>query len=140
MLLNMRAIPPAPQTFDGSIRDFFEQHIQSVLPPPEEVCYWHDRLIGFASTNSPLAVRYVPGNTRGEVCRTATGAEFKPTDNSPAWWMHFVAFQGLRDARLEDVPSHMFETTRLIPRNISTVGWHVAYILNAKDRNTDWQR
>jgi hypothetical protein len=77
-----------------------------------------DRLVAFASSDKRLPVRYVSGHTRGEVCRTLSGVEFKPTDNSPGWWMHYVAFHGLRDARLEDVPSYMFETTRLIPENI----------------------
>jgi hypothetical protein len=53
--------------------------------------------------------------------------------------MHFVAFNGIRDARLEDVPTHMFVATRMLRPNINTAGWHVAHIFNAKDRQTDWQ-
>jgi hypothetical protein len=135
-----RAIPQAPENFDGTVADFYEQHIVHVLPSPQEVSYWHEQLVAYASSGKPLPVRYVSGTTRGEVCQALAGGDFKPTDNSPAWWMHFVAFHGVRTACLDDVPSHMFETARLIPRNISTAGWHVAHILNAKDRNTDWQR
>jgi len=113
--------------------------MEQVLPPAAEVHYWHDRLLAFANSGKPLPVRYASGKVRGDVCRTITGAAFRPTDNSPAWWMHFVAFNSMRDARLDEVPCHMFEAMRLMPRNISTAGWHVAHIISAKDRNTDWQ-
>ena len=33
----------------------------------------------------------------------------------------------------------MFEVSRCLPTNINGAGWHVAHILNTKDRNIEWK-
>jgi hypothetical protein len=134
-----RSIPTAPTEFDGTVAEFVDLHMEGVLPQRAEVAYWHERLLEFAASGEPLPVRYTSDQERGVTCISATGAAVKPTDNSPAWWMHFVCFNGIRDARLQDVPSHMFEVAREMRANVSTAGWHVAHILDAKDRNTNWR-
>jgi hypothetical protein len=135
----MRLIPHSPLTFNGTLTELFESHILAVLPDVEEVEHIHRRLVTYINQADPsFLVRYVGGCERGEVYVTGSGARFKATDNSPAWWMHYLAFNRIRDFNLDDAPTHMFEAGRQMPGNINTAGWHVAHILNAKDRDVDW--
>src|SRR5512141_2914210 len=137
----MRLIPSAPQSFEGTLMALYQRHAAKVLPEAEEVAYWHTRIVRFCEQEDAVfVVRQVAGTPRGDVLQTFSRQRFKASDNSPGWWMHFVTFNGLRDARFEDMPTHMFQTARLIPSNINKAGWHVAHIYNAKDRNTDWRR
>ena len=76
---------------------------------------------------------------RGQEYQTASGERLVPSDNAPAWWMHYVAFTCSRPPDLTAMPTHMFEVAQRIPSHVSAAGWHVAHIYNAKDRNTDWQ-
>lgn len=112
-----------------------------VLPDPEQVAHQHRRMLEYCQQADPLfIVRALTSTERGQIYRTASGSRFVPSDNSPAWWMHFVTFNGIADARFEDVPTHMFQVGRLLQPNINTAGWHVAHIYNAKDRQTGWQK
>ena len=79
----------------------------------------------------------VKGLTRGQARRLENGAKICPTDNAPAWWIHFQLFTqdhqqfGSFEPWLRRMPCHMFEVN--LPENISTAGWHVAHIYNVKD-------
>ena len=135
----MRPIPASPPAFSGTLNDLFDSRIVTVLPDAEHVAHIHRSILEHCSKVDPVfLVRAVRGCERGQVYVANSGARFKATDNSPAWWVHHLAFQGIRTVRFEDAPTHMFEAGRLIPRNVNTAGWHVAHILNAKDRNVDW--
>ena len=136
-----RPIPEAPVSFDGSLDELYRRHMLSALPTVEEVAFHHQRILQFCNQADPLfIIRALTSTTRGDVLVTSSGARFKPSDNSPAWWMHFVAFNGIRDTQIEEAPTHMFEVSRLCHPNINSAGWHVAHIYNAKDRDTDWRR
>jgi hypothetical protein len=76
---------------------------------------------------------------RGQTYRTNAGDLLVPSDNGPAWWMHHVAFNGLRPRDFSQMPTRMFEVGRVARVNVNTAGWHVAHTFDAKDRNTDWQ-
>jgi hypothetical protein len=133
-------IPLAPSAFDGILRELYEQHILKVLPDVDEVVHQHRELLAYCQQSDPaFLVRAVSTTTRGDCYETASGSRFIATDNAPAWWMHFVVFNRIRDARIEDAPKHMFDASRVQP-NVNTAGWHVAHIYNAKDRRTDWSR
>lgn len=137
----MRPIPSSPPTFDGTLKDLFNLHARHVLPEPADVEHVHRRIVEHCRQEAPIfLVRCITGCERGHIYVTESGARFRPTDNSPAWWVHHLAFQGIEDFRFEDAPTHMFEIGRRIPQNINTAGWHVAHILNAKDGNAGWRK
>ena len=133
-------ITPAPEAFDGELADLYASVIEANLPAPAEVEYWHSRIVGHCrQSDSVFIVRHVAGTERGTIYTTAGGQRLKPSDNAPAWWLHFVAFNGIRDLHFDQMPTHMFEIGRHLPTSINDAGWHVAHILNAKDWNTDWK-
>ena len=85
---------PAPESFEGDLGDLFAQAIEPNLPPPAEVQHWHHRIVEFCQReDSVFAVRQISATERGSIYTTVSGQKLKPSDNSPAWWMHFVAFQ-----------------------------------------------
>ena len=128
-----------PPSFDGEIQELYEKFVEPNLPPVDEVAYQHQALLDYCRQPKPLfIVRYVKGTERRVICTTSSGHTFKPSDNAPAWWMHFLAFNGIHDVDLSQMPTHMFNVGRVLPTHISAAGWHVAHILNAKDGNTDW--
>jgi hypothetical protein len=129
----------APLAFNGTLQELFTGYIEPNLPSCAEVEHLHTSILNYCRQPNPVfVVRYVRGVERGIAYTTASGNRIKPSDNAPAWWMHFVAFNGIRDVDLGQMPTHMFEIGRCLPTQISAAGWHVAHILNAKDRNTDW--
>jgi hypothetical protein len=98
-----------------------------------------DRLIAFASSDKRLPVRYVSGDTRGEVCRTLSEWSSSRPITVPAGGC--ITSRSMACAMRV---SKTYRATCSRPRDsfqktFSTAGWHVAHILNAKDRNTDWQ-
>jgi hypothetical protein len=104
------------------------------------VQWWHERILEFTRRpDAVFLVRSVTGLERRVVAATASGDLLMPTDNSPGWWMHFITFNGIRDAEFADVPVHMHDIGRCLPTHISRAGWHVAHILDAKDRNVNWR-
>ena len=135
-----RPMTRAPVSFDGDLRDLYDDYIEPNLPSPDEVYSLHRRVLEYCCQLHPtFVVRKVGSLDRGRIYTTASGDLLKPSDNAPAWWMHFLAFNGIRDDDLGQMPTHMFDIGRCLPTQISTAGWHVAHILNAKDRNTDWR-
>ena len=140
--LTARSIVPAPPSFDGELEELCATYIEPNLPSAEEVEYQHRRLLDYCRQPDPLFVARAVGKLdRRDIYTTRVGTRFKPSDNSPAWWMHFVAFNGIRDADFPTMPSHMHDVTRVLgtSRHISHAGFYVAHILNAKDRHVDWQ-
>ena len=135
-----RRLLSAPSSFDGDLQELYTSFVEPNLPDPVEVAYVHQRLVDYCSERDPIFItRMVSGQTRGQAYTTASGHRLKPSDNAPAWWMHFVAFNGVRDADLRQMPTHMFEMAKCLPQaHINNAGWHVAHILNAKDGNVNW--
>ena len=130
----------APVAFDGSLEELFTAYIEPNLPSNADVEHFHESLLGYCRQPDPVfVVRYVTGIERGTIYTTASGDRLKPSDNAPAWWIHFLTFNGIPGVDLGQMPTHMFEVGRCLPTQISAAGWHVAHILNAKDRNTDWR-
>lgn len=144
------ALVSPPLAFDGTLKELFDTHIAPNLPSPDAVASIHRTLTRYCALDDPLLLlRYVRGETRGEVVRTPAG-RYRPTDNSPAWLMHFLASNDVALPEAEHLepliaewPCHMFELTRLRIRTVSHHGWHIAHLLPVKDRNTDpssWSR
>jgi hypothetical protein len=52
--------------------------------------------------------------------------------------VHHVAFRELQ-LDLNDIPTHFFTVARRLRDSVSSAGWHVAHIYDAKDGNTDWR-
>jgi hypothetical protein len=130
---------PAPETFDGTLADLFDRFIEPNLPTAAEVEAWHRRIVSHCEQpDTVFLLRQVRGLERGTMYSTSDGYRLVPTDNAPGWWMHFVTFNGIRDVDFIDAPTHFHEVPRRLPTTISAAGWHVAHMLNAKDRNTDW--
>lgn len=139
-MASTRDIPACPREFDGSLSELYERHILPTLPPVDSVEKIHLEIVLHCQQERPLfVVRQVSPLVRGRVYETADGDLLKPSDNSPAWWAHFAAFNDLSIGALSSVPTHMFEMSARVRTSISTAGWHVAHIYNAKDGNTTWQ-
>jgi hypothetical protein len=134
------ALTTPPPCFDGELQELYERFVEPNLPPVDEVAYQHQLLVDYCRQPEPLfIVRHVRGTERRVISTTSSGHRFKPSDNAPAWWMHFLAFNGIRDVDLSQMPTHMFDVARVLPTHISAAGWHVAHIFNARDGNTDWK-
>lgn len=142
MLRTFRSRPmvPAPPSFDGELQDLYASVIEPNLPVPEEVYHQHRRLLDYCRQPEPVfIVRNVTGLQRGMIYTTTSGDHLKASDNAPAWWMHFTTFNSIRDADFAEMPTHMFQVGRILPTQINAAGFHVAHILNAKNRSVDWQ-
>lgn len=133
-------IPPAPASFDGTLPELFASHIINVLPPVQELKYLHALLLNQCHARDAIfVVRQITGTERGAVYANASGERLLTSDNAPAWWMHYMAFNGIRPRSLAEMPTHMFDVAQRITTNVSAAGWHVAHIYNVNDRNTDWR-
>jgi hypothetical protein len=132
-----------PLQFDGKFSDFFEQHVEPNLPPPERIKAFDALLRRHLSSNDPIYLtRYVRGQVRGKICRTTDGGRILPTDNAPVWWLHAFLLSDeplLADseALFSGLPCHFHQAARF--QTLNQAGFHAAHIVPAKNRNTDWQ-
>jgi hypothetical protein len=59
--------------------------------------------------------------------------------------MHYALFHEIRISQaefpqvVETIPCHMFEVSAQLPESINTAGWHVAHIVDVKDRNVNFR-
>jgi hypothetical protein len=130
--------------YSGPLSDFYTRYVVPNLPSPESVAAFHMGLLGYVADPDPLLlVRYMSGTKRGEVYRTADGSRFKATDNAPAWRIHalLLCYGGASftdfAAAIGSMPAHMFDVPAR-PHTANALGWHIAHIVNVKDRNTAW--
>lgn len=142
-----RPIPPCPLSVDGTLEEFYEQHAISTLPAIEAVEYYHEILREHCrKPNALFLVRNVDPNTRRLELQTVEGERYKPTDNAPAWWFHFITYNGIRilpehfAEALNFVPVHFHEVAHCLRTSINTAEWYVAHIFNVKDGNTNAAR
>lgn len=140
----MSLIPHAPQSFQGGIEAFYDQYARHVLISPDSVSAFHKQLVNYLSLSDPIyLVRMVKDQVRGQNIFAGNGATIRPTDNSPAWWLHYQLFSGnwinysSFEQLIESTPCHLFNIN--LKENANKSGWHIAHIYPAKDRNTDFQ-
>lgn len=142
-----RQLPQSPSAFDGTLQELVERVIAPTMLPSDEVFSFHRALVEYVRDPVPLfLVRAVARTERRHDYRTNDGHTLRATDNSPAWWVYGALAAGHRiapdcmDSVIRSIPCHMFD----VPKTSATVpaqtGWHIAHILNAKDRNTDFHR
>ncbi len=71
----------------------------------------------------------------------------KWTDNSPAWFFHYVLYNDLLiepasfAALIAATPSHVHDVNKLLPASINSAGWYVAHIYrvnNGDTKFTEW--
>jgi hypothetical protein len=106
----------APAAYDGELQELFDTFIEPNLPAAEDVTFLHRALLDYCRQSDPVfVVRKVPGVERRLIYTTAGGNRLKPSDNAPAWWMHFVAFHSIRDVDFEQMPTHFYDVGRTIP-------------------------
>lgn len=144
----MEIIPRAPQNFDGTLDEFYETWEKKVLIPVEAVQDFHQQFYAYLQSENPIFhPRQVLKQERGKLYTTCSGERMCPTDNAPAWWIHYQLFTGEYKAftsfntLIEAIPCKMFAIK--LPDNINHARWHVAHIFAAKDRNVDfihWDR
>lgn len=139
----MPTILQAPTQFNGTLEEFYEKYAQNVLISTPVMEEFHHKLIMYLSSSDPLyLIRQVKTQIRGETLQINNGVRMRPTDNSPAWWLHYQLFTGkYKDFSsfkklIDAVPSHMFDIK--IKGHISHAGWHVAHLYDVKDRDTDF--
>jgi len=136
----------APSSFDGTLNELYERwskHVQLNLPVIEE---FHKNFCAYylKSADPLFLVRNVADQERGLTMRTESGAQLRPTDNAPAWWIHFQLFSGqyrqypLYSTFIKSIPCHRNDVN--LPVHINRAKWHVAHIFNAKDRNVDFYK
>jgi hypothetical protein len=102
--------------------ELFERFIEANLPAPKHVEKLHNKLMEYVGDPDPaFVVRSVRGLERGTVYRTSYGDRLVPSDNAPAWWMHFVTFNQLTDVDVAEMPTRMFDV-RCTPTSIRQGG------------------
>jgi hypothetical protein len=141
-------IKKAPLAYDGTLNEFYDDWAKYVLLSPSAVQEFHKRFCTYMETEDPLfLIRQVVGQERGQTLRTDKGARLRPTDNAPAWWIHYQIFSGQFQRYnsfaefIESIPCHMFHVR--LPESINSAGWHVAHIFDVKDRDVEfhqWRR
>ena len=101
------------------------------------------KLVAYLAGNDPtFLTRNVGRQRRGVDERIACSNRLRPTDNSPAWWIHHHLFNlktpVLDDfpAAIESIPCEMFRVK--LPETINSAGWHVAHIYDVKNGDTDY--
>ncbi|HET7553193.1 MAG TPA: hypothetical protein VFK04_18010 [Gemmatimonadaceae bacterium] len=140
---------PAPAAFSGSLDELCSLHVLPNLPQPAIVAAYHHQLVAYLHELDPLLlIRHVRATERRTEYVTDEGVRFIATDNAPAWWTHAVLLQGcsiapgaFRDV-VRTMPTHMFDAPRGL-KTANRAGWHIAHILDVKDRNTafaTWDR
>jgi len=145
----MHLIKKAPFEYDGTLTEFYENWVESILLDPSVVEEFHRQFCGYylESADPLFLVRQVTDQERGLIQRIDNNAQLRPTDNAPAWWIHYQLFSGLfqQYASFEEfirsVPCHMFNIRE--HENISTAGWHIAHIFDVKNRDVafhQWDR
>jgi hypothetical protein len=141
-------IKEAPSSYSGTLSELYSDWAKYVLLAPSIVGEFHKQFCAYLDSADPLfLVRKVTSQERGQTLRTENGARLRPTDNAPAWWIHYQLFSGqFRKyasfaAFIEAVPCHMFDVR--LPDNINQAGWHVAHIFDVKNRDVrfhQWDR
>jgi hypothetical protein len=140
-----RAIAPSPVSFRGTLDELYAKYILPVMPSPETVRYYHALLRDYCRDESPLfLLRQVPGVERRIVHQSPSGLRYMWTDNSPAWFFHYLLFNDFLiepesfATLVEATPSHFHDVAKLLPNSISGAGWYVAHIYRVKDGDTNY--
>lgn len=138
----------APKDVILPIEELFDKYAKKLLISEQGMEHFHKSLVEYYKTNDPIfLIRQIKQQERGLVFSNDLGHLIKPTDNSPAWWLHYQLFQDKTEAfhdfnaLIESIPCHIFKIKE--KENVSKSGWHVAHIFNAKDRKTninEWDR
>ena len=141
-------INEAPSSYSGTLGELYSNWAKEVLLAPSIVEEFHKQFCAYLESVDPLfLVRKVTSQERGQTLRTKKGARLRPTDNAPAWWIHYQLFSGQFQQYssfaefIESVPCHMFDVR--IPDSINQAGWHVAHIFDVKNRDVafhQWDR
>jgi hypothetical protein len=137
-------IPISPAAFNGTLGELFDNWAKCVLPSPSIVELFHRRFCDYVTSDNPLfLVRKIADLERGKDVTTDGGLRFRPTDNSPAWWIHYqLFFEEFTEATsfgtfIETVPFHMFHVKTKKP-NINKAGWHVGHIFGVGSGDTNY--
>jgi hypothetical protein len=136
----------APAAFNGTLGELYDGWAKYVLLDPSVIVEFHKQFCAYYldSADPLFIVRKVTNQERGHTLRTEHGVQFRPTDNSPAWWIHYQIFSGQfrQDtsfaAFVESIPCHIHNVR--LPENINKAGWHVAHIFNVKNRDVGFSR
>jgi len=138
-------IKEAPSAYNGTLGELYDGWAKHVLLLPSVVEEFHRQFCSYlVSADTLFLIRYVAGQKRGQIEPTDFGQLLRPTDNSPAWWIHYQLFSGhfrqyaSFNSFIESVPSHMFQVR--LPESINKAGWHVAHIFDVKDRDVHFRR
>ena len=135
-------IPQAPNRFQGPLEKLYDKYAQHVLPDPKMVEAFHQKLVAYLAGEDPTFItRNVGRQKRGIDETIACGSRIRPSDNSPAWWIHHHLFNQNTDllddfpAAIESIPCEMFRVQ--LPETTNSAGWHVAQLYDVKDESTD---
>lgn len=133
-----------PDAFTGTLDQFYDRYVLPNLPLPDAVECFHRRLVAYCLAGDPLfLVRGVGAVKRGAEYLTVTGDRLRPSDNSPAWVIHYLLFYDLAvesfSHLMDGLPVHMFDVQRSVETSINAARWHVAHIFNARYGSTDFR-
>ncbi len=139
----MPSIKSAPAKFTLTLNDLFEGWVRFLLPDPTIVEEFHHRLYTYLNSQDPLfLLRYIKIQDRGHTVQTLGNDRIRWADNTPSWWIHYQLFNNHLyrysdfNGFIESTPCHIFDIK--LPDSINHAGWHVAHILNVKDKNVDY--
>ena len=100
-------IQTAPNRFKGPLEELYDKCAKHVLPDPEIVEIFHQKLVGYLAGNDPI---FLTRNVRRQSCgvdeRITCGNDLHPT----AWWIHHHLFNQ-NTALPDDFPA-MIESHR----------------------------
>lgn len=146
-----------PPQFSGTLIDFVNQHVTPNLLSEKGVAEFHKALMQYIDSNDAIyilrqvgeAVRFRRGIDE-KIYSTNEGFRFKASDNSPAWWIHYLLFHGdfisldKFQKLIDDIPMHMYSKPGPSinvkrGKTINSFGYHVAHIYDVKDSKTDYE-
>jgi hypothetical protein len=143
MLCNIKK---APAEFNGTLGDLYDGWAKYVMLEPTVVIEFHKKFCDYyLNSKDPLfLIRNVANRKRGQILRTNHDIQFRPTDNSPPWYIHYQLFSNrfCNDTSfatfVESIPCHMFSIR--LPESINSAGWHVAHIFDVKNGETSFSQ
>lgn len=131
-----------PNNTTLSIEELYDKYVSKILIEPSVVEKFRKELIKYCQSNYPVyLIRQLKGKKRGLIYQNGARHQIMPTDNSPAWWLHYKLFNKETSEMtyfsefLSRVPSHLFQIK--VKGHVNHAEWHVAHIFNAKNYKTD---
>lgn len=136
----------------GTWSELYTKFIEPNLPSVDAVRSCHDWIKRYANdADAVLPVRLVGSgdrrnrNTRRQEFVTRDKSRLIFADNSPAWVLHawlmtgYITSYDMFRVSMTTIPCHMFDIKKRVQVSMNDLGWYVAHLYPAKNRDTNWE-